>query len=341
MEQQEQKTYKGMVVNKYGEQPVLEELTFRELKDHEVLVKIMAISIIPADGFNLLGGYGNVTPPLPAVFGIEGSGIIEKVGSKVDANLVGKHCGIALGPKPKNYHGVWAQYAYATIYDILVFEKKIEFSQIFSSFINPITICGFIDTVKKAGCKSVAQNGASSALGRMMIKLCNREGIEVLSLVRKESTIDELKQIGGKHFITTSDKDWEKQYTDYCKQLDIKILFDCVGGEFTSKFLSAMPNGSTLYHFGNLEKKPITNLSTADFIFKDKTIKGFWLSTWIKTLKPEEFLHWSNVVKKDFEEFNGEIFSTEYKKEFTLENFAEAMKTYKETSGRVLIKPNF
>ena len=101
-----------------------------------------------------------------------------------------------------------------------------------------------------------------------------------------------------------------------------------------------MPFGSTLYHFGNLEKKPIVNVSTADLIFKDKSLKGFWLSSWIKTLKPEEVFYWINYVKKDFEDHEGEIFSTDYNQVFTLDKFAEAMKTYQETSGRVLIKPN-
>ncbi len=71
----------------------------------------MATFIITADGLNLREGYENVIPQLPAVFGIEGFGIIVKVGAMVNSNLLGKYFEIALGPKSKNYHGVWAQYS--------------------------------------------------------------------------------------------------------------------------------------------------------------------------------------------------------------------------------------
>ena len=205
--EQENKTYKAMVLNKYGELPKLESLPFRQLNENEILVKIMATSIIPADCFNIQGHYGNDVPNLPAVFGMEASGIIEKVGDNVDKSIIEKHCGVIIGPKKENYHGVWAEYTYATIQNLVIFDKKLEFTKIFSTFVNPMTICGFIDVIKKAGCKSVSQNGASSALGRMFIKLCKKEGIEVINIVRKESTIDELKRIGGEYTISTSDKD--------------------------------------------------------------------------------------------------------------------------------------
>jgi NADPH:quinone reductase-like Zn-dependent oxidoreductase len=336
-----EQTYKAMVLRKYGELPQLESLSFREIKENELLVKVMATSIIPADCFNLQGSYGNEIPQLPAVFGMEGSGIIEKVGENVDKKLIGKHCGIVIRPSKENYHGVWAEYCYATVQSLVIFDKQLDFTKIFSTFVNPMTICGFLDVIKKSGLKSVAQNGASSALGRMFIKLCNKEGIEVINIVRKESTIEELKLIGGKYSVSTSDNNWEKDYSDLCKQFDVKILFDCLGGEFTSKCFNAMPNGSTLYHFGNLEKKPIVNISTADLIFKNKEIKGFWLASWLETLKHEEIFSWLNYVKRDFEDHDGEIFSTNFVKEFQLDKFADAIKNYQETSGRVLIKPNY
>lgn len=331
--------YKAAVLNNYSEVPIISELELPPLNDNDVLIKVMASSIMPSDIGALHGRYGLNPPSLPSVFGFEGSGIIEDVGKNLDKSLIGKHVGsIIKGIKGQPLHGNWAQYLITNLHSLLIFDKPLEFEKIFSCFANPMTSLGFIDVLKSHKAKSVVQNGASTALGKQFIRLCSKEGIELINIVRKESAIEELKLIGGKNFVNSSEEGWEAKLTELAEKFEAKYVFECVGGDMVSKILTAMPIGSTMFHYGNLEGKYPTNIPSGEFIFKKKTLTGFWTVDWLKTKKIEEIQVMKKIIKEDFEN-GGEIFSSDYRESFKLEDIAKALDSYKSNSGRILIKP--
>ena len=54
-----------------------------------------------------------------------------------------------------------------------------------SSFVNPLSALGMIDRLKELGSKATIITAAASQLGRMLIKLCNQEGIIPICTVRR------------------------------------------------------------------------------------------------------------------------------------------------------------
>jgi trans-2-enoyl-CoA reductase len=60
----------------------LEEEAVGEPSDNQVLVKMLAAPINPAD-INMIQGVYGIKPKLPAIGGNEGVGVIEKVGKNV------------------------------------------------------------------------------------------------------------------------------------------------------------------------------------------------------------------------------------------------------------------
>lgn len=332
-----EKTYKAAVLSKFGEIPQITDLPLRKPNANEYLVKIMCTTIIPADLFNLQGQYGKYKPQLPGVIGFEGSGIIEDVGENLDKSVIGKHCSV-VGQSSEKGHGTWSQYTYTNPGYIIIFDKPLEFDKIFSCFINPITIIGFLDVVKQKGEKIIAHNGSSTALGKMLTKLCLKENIEILNIVRKESTKEELAKLGAKLFVNTSNEGWEKELSELCQKHKIKSLFECVGGDMVGKCLSSIADGGVVYHYGNLSASQPSSFNTGDFIFKGKSLSGFWLGPWMASKKPEELLAVLNEIKNDFEKEEG-IFSTDYREIFSLVDFEKALNSYNTKGGRVLIKP--
>lgn len=343
------KSFKAATLDKFKGDLKIKDHCFRELKSNEYLIKIMSTSILPADLALLNGLYGSSLPPLPRIFGMEGSGIIEQVGKDIDKSVLGKHCSIIANSSSPDFNGVWSQYAYAVKDNLLIYDKKVPFDTIFNSQANPLTACGFIDTIKnKHNKKSVAHTGASSAFGRMFMRLCIKEGIEVVNIVRKDSSIIELKEYGGKYFVNTSEDEWVDKLKKYCNDLDITILFDCVGGSVTGNCLKALKNKGVLYHFGNLELSRLSDIDPRDFFFNEKVFKGWWLSAWLeershdlkdKDLSLNTIDYWRNIIKTDFELNDGKLFGTEFKKKFDLNDIEKAFETYLTSSGKVLIKP--
>ena len=79
---------KAAVVREAGKPFVIEEIELDEPRDDEVLVKIVSSGLCHTDLAASMQYLGN---PLPGVFGHEGAGIVEKVGSKVTKVKPGDH----------------------------------------------------------------------------------------------------------------------------------------------------------------------------------------------------------------------------------------------------------
>jgi len=79
---------KAAVINELKAPYTIEELTLSELREDEVLVKLVASGICHSDDAMRLG---DAPYSFPAVLGHEGSGIIEKVGSAVSGFQPGDH----------------------------------------------------------------------------------------------------------------------------------------------------------------------------------------------------------------------------------------------------------
>jgi NADPH2:quinone reductase len=338
-----EETYKAIEIDKYGGPLQVRERKFRPIGKDELLIKVACTTIHPSDLMFLLGQYGDNKPyKFPIVPGFEGSGEIVKVGDSIDKSLIGKRVSVT-GPfnKDGTYFGLWAEFHYTKRANIVVFDKDIDFEKIAFSFINPLTACGFIDTIKKQGSKAIVQNGAAGAFGKMLAKLCEKEGIKTINLVRRKEQMEELNSNGISNSINTSDKDWNKSLFKLAKELNANIFFDCVGGSMAGKVLYSLPNGSIMYNFGNLEVKPI-GIDSISLIFKDKKVFGWWLMNWLKLITPEERKYWYGYIAKEIES-GSDLFSTKVSERFDLKEIEKAIGYYEKnmSKGKVILRPKF
>jgi NADPH:quinone reductase-like Zn-dependent oxidoreductase len=236
---------------------------------------------------------------------------------------------------------MWGEYTIRPIDEVMVFDNEIPFEKLALSFVNPMTAYGFIETLNEHKAKAVVQNGANGALGRIFIKLCNENNIEIINVVRKEEQIKILNDFGAKYVISTSSPTWEKELAELANKLGAKYCFEAVGGEFTGRMISAMPNGSTIYHYGNLEMKQLTRLLTMDFIFKGKTLKGWILSKFFRETPKQRIREIMGIFKEEFSKENSYL-ETTYSKVFSLEEYEKAMEYYvtNMSQGKVIMKPH-
>lgn len=339
--------YRSASLEKYGAKVgVVNKQLPQNLNKDEVLVKVMCATIHPSDLNFLQGMYGYPRPEkFPMTPGFEGSGVIERVADNLPKSLVGKRVSITGDPnttKGGTFTGVWSQYYLTRIHSVIVFDFDVEFEKICFSFVNPLTVCGFIDTYRKNKGKAIVQNGASSALGKMLIKICEREGIELINVVRNESHFEGLRKIGGKNLISTSNPNWWKDLRKVSAEHKANIFFDCVGGDMTGKMFSALPDGAILYHYGNLEFKRIGGIDSSEFLFKKKEMKGWWMTHWVRSITPEELKKWKDYIIEDFKS-KSPIFFTAYSKIYPLDQVQQAIEYYTQnmSEGKVIIKPNF
>ncbi len=335
-------TYKVIELAKYNGDLKLTERRFKELAKDEVLVKVMCSTIHPADISFLRGTYGKEKPNTPLIPGFEGSGVVVKVGEDVDKSLLNKRVGLSgRVEKDGTYSGLWSQYAYANYKHLMVFNKEIGYETICFSIGNPLTAVGFVDTVKKNGLTSLGQNGASSAFGKILTRLCKREGIKTVNIVRKEAYVQPLFDMGADYVLNSSNPDWEDELKRLCQENNVKNFFECVGGDYTGRILKCLPDEATVYHFGNLELKRLGMIDTSDFIFAKKKLTGWWLTGWLQNLSLEEALKAKNYVVSDLES-GSDMFTSNVSKSYPFEEYQNAFEYYftNMSEGKVIIRPN-
>ena len=101
-----------------------------------------------------------------------------------------------IGRKVAFLGGGWSTYVvkdkqYLVPYDDNPAEFK--FEQAAMTYVNPFTVTAMYDFALKAKAQSVILMAASSALCKMMIKLCHAKGLKSISLVRSEENVQDLK----------------------------------------------------------------------------------------------------------------------------------------------------
>lgn len=272
----------------------LETCPLPELSENDVLIKVQASPINPSDIGLLLAtadirtlkveGSGDdavATLQIPAglmgyvkgrigesmAAGIEGAGTVVAAGANAQA-LMGKVVSTAAS-------GMYSEYRKAPAQACIPAKEGIIAKQAASSFVNPMTVLAFIETMRKDGQKALINTAAASNLGRMLIKVCNDDEIPLVNIVRKESHVKELKALGAEHVCNSSDDDFHAQLVAAIDATGAMMAFDATGGgELADKLLKAMEvvavkneteysrYGSNthkqVYIYGGLDRRPTT-----------------------------------------------------------------------------------
>ncbi|KAJ9548145.1 hypothetical protein OSB04_020688 [Centaurea solstitialis] len=269
-----------------------------EVKANDVCVKMLASPINPSD-INRIEGVYPVRPPVPAVGGYEGVGEVHSVGSAVQGLSPGD---LVMASPPSD--GTWQTHVVKdkSLWHKIDKSTPVEYAATVT--INPLTALRMIEDYLelKAG-DAIVQNGATSMVGQCVIQLAKIRGIHTINIIRDRTGSDEakekLKKLGADEVYTESQLDIKN-----VKSLLLGLLthfsfmfkgnvpepvlgFNCVGGNAASLVLKFLRQGGTMVTYGGMSKKPVT-VSTSSLIFKELSVKGFWLQKWISTGKTEE-----------------------------------------------------
>jgi len=311
------------------------DLPVPSLRPGQVLIKLAATSIGPADLMFLKGQYG-ITKPLPVVPGFEGSGtVIASGGGWMGRWLVGKRVACLA---PEDGHGTWAEYMITSTDICIPLVKHISFEQGAYMTINPITACALVETARTGGHATFVQTAAASTLGIMIARLAKRFQLTGIHIVRRPEQVRKLKNLGCEHVFDSSDASFQKRLAETCNEFKALIAFDAVGGELTRRLALAMPPKSRIVIYGALADEPC-QIDSRDFFFRDKKLEGFWLSRWIKK---KGFLPKLLLAARVQKLLSNEL-QTHVQTRFPLEDILPAIELYtrQRTEGKILLLPQY
>jgi mitochondrial enoyl-[acyl-carrier protein] reductase / trans-2-enoyl-CoA reductase len=251
------------------------DMTLPPLQPGQVLIEVLAAPINPSDVLTLTGQYG-LLPPLPAVGGNEGVGRVAGLGEGVEATWSGRIVLLPVGI------GTWRTHVIATAAGLVPLPDGVDVQQLSMLAINPPTallmLTEFVDL--KPG-DWVIQNAANSAVGCYVIGVAKARGLNCVNIVRRESAVAAVQAAGGEHVLVDGDK-LPKRVAEITGNAPIRLGIDAVGGPATDNIGRCLAQSATLLNYGAMSGEPC-HISPATFIFRDITLRGFWLSQWFKT----------------------------------------------------------
>ncbi|KAI3450496.1 hypothetical protein Pfo_007161 [Paulownia fortunei] len=247
---------------------------------------MLAAPINPSD-INRIEGVYPVRPPVPAVGGYEGVGEIHSVGSAVK----GLGPGDWVIPSPPS-SGTWQTYVVKEQSVWHRIDKSTPMEYAATITVNPLTALRMLeDFVDLKSGDAVVQNGATSIVGQCIIQLARVRGIHSINIIRDRAGSDEVKQklkkLGADEVFTENQLEVKNVKSLLADIPEPALGFNCVGGNAASLVLKFLKHGGTMVTYGGMSKKPIT-VSTSSFIFKDLSLRGFWLQKWMSSDKAKE-----------------------------------------------------
>ena len=281
--------------------------------------------------------------------GNEGGGIIEDAGADAK-QLIGKTVGVAGG-------AMYSQYRCVPASSCLVMDDSTTSAEAASSFVNPLTVLGFIETMKLENHSAILHTAAASNLGQMLVKVCKDDSVPLVNIVRKSEQVDLLKNLGAEHVCNTSEPDFMDSLVNALVATGATLGFDATGGgndgKLAGQILSAMEIAANktakeysrygsdtfkqVYIYGGLDQSPtILNRS-----FGMQWALGGWLLTpMIGKIGMEKFQQMRERVAKEIKT----TFASHYTQEISFEEMLqpETIKAYaKQATGeKYLVTPH-
>ena len=99
-----------------------------------------------------------------------------------------------------------------------------------SSFVNPLTALGMVETMEREGHKALVHTAAASNLGQMLNRICLKDGVALVNIVRKPEQAALLKGMGAAHVCSTDSPRFMEELTDALVATGATLAFDATGG---------------------------------------------------------------------------------------------------------------
>lgn len=266
-----------------------------EPKADEVIVRVEAAPMNPSD-LGLLFGAADMktakasgTPDRPVItagvpeaamkamagrldqsmpVGNEGAGVVVAAGASPAAQaLLGKTVAAIGG-------AMYTQYRSIPAAQCMLLPEGTTPAEGASAFVNPLTALGMVETMKREGHKALVHTAAASNLGQMLNRICLKDGIGLVNIVRRKEQAEILRAIGAKHVCDASAPSFTDDLTEALAATGATLAFDAIGGgKLAGQILNCMeaalnrtateysrygsPIHKQVYIYGNLDRGPI------------------------------------------------------------------------------------
>ena len=242
----------------------------------QVGVRVLMAPVHPSD-LNMMEGKYYQQPPLPVILGKEGVGEVVSVGEGVQHVKVGDRV-ISPFEAPKHWLGWWREGFVAHESDLMVVPDTLLVEQAAMVSLNPVTAWLLLNSIVSLPENGwIVQNAANSAVGVSVIQLAKCLGYRTLNIVRRDSLIAPLKEMGATEVFVYGD-DVVNQARSVLDD-PVTLGLNAVGGEQANDLARLMGQDGRFVTYGAMGRRPVT-ISNGLLIYKNVHFQGFIRARW-------------------------------------------------------------
>jgi hypothetical protein len=136
---------------------------------------------------------------------------------------------------------MYAQYRTVDGEDCLVLPEDATAADGASCFINPLTALGMVETMRREGHTALVHTAAASNLGQMLNRICLKDKIGLVNIVRSAKQEEMLRAQGALHVCNSTALSFKDDLTQALVATGATLAFDAVGGgTLAGRILSCM-----------------------------------------------------------------------------------------------------
>jgi NADPH2:quinone reductase len=218
--------------------------------------------------------------------GNEGAGVVVRAGASPAAqSLLGKTVATFGG-------GMYVQYRCAKAAQCVPLPPDCSAAEGAAIFVNPLTALCMVDVMRREGHTALVHTAAASNLGQMLQRLCLKEKIGLVNIVRNEAQADILRKLGATHVCNSTAPSFMNDLIQALVATGATLAFDAIGGgALVSQILTGMEaaitqSAKTYSRYGSATHKQVYiygMLDTGPTILKRSFGPAFGIGGWLLT----------------------------------------------------------
>ena len=317
---------KSVIISKNGGPEVLQlkDIKLSDPNVGEVLIKNEAIGLNYIDTYHRSGLY---PVELPSSIGIEGAGIIEKIGPEVSDFKLGDRVAYASMPI-----GSYSTHRIFPTQKLVKVPDEIDLKNVVTLMTKGFTVFYLLHkTYKVRSGETILFHAAAGGVGQIFCQWAKSLGCEVIGTVGSDEKIEIAKKNGCDHVINYSKENFSEKVKEITNGLGVQVVYDGVGKKTFDQSIECLKVRGMMVSFGNASG-PLDPCN----VTKSLAPKGLYLtrpSIAHYTATREELDEASQML---FEKVKSEKVKIEIYKKYKLEDAIEA---HRDLEDRKILGP--
>ena len=317
---------KAIIISKVGGPEVLElkDIKLEDPKSNEVLIKNKAIGLNYIDTYHRSGLY---PVELPSRVGLEGAGIIEKIGPNVKNFKVGDKVAYASMPI-----GSYSTHRIFPTKKLVKVPEGIELENVVTLMTKGITTFYLLHKTYpvKSG-ETILFHSAAGGVGQILCQWAKSLGCTVIGTVGSDEKIEIAKANGCDHVINYSKENFAEKVKEITNGDGVPVVYDGVGKKTFDGSIECLKIRGTMVSFGNASG-PLDPCN----VTKSLAPKGLYLT------RPS-IAHYT-TTREDLDEAANKVFEMFKSNKFNLKIFkryalSEVVKAHQDLETRKITGP--